>query len=143
MTTTAYLTVDDAPSARLSELLDVLEGVGVPAVLFCEGAKLERRPEAAVDAVERGFHLGNHSYSHPYFSDVGLSRARAEVRRTDRLLDAVYERAGVERPTRAFRFPYGDRGVDPSPDHAAALQDLLRGAGYGAPTLPGVTYSNR
>jgi peptidoglycan/xylan/chitin deacetylase (PgdA/CDA1 family) len=139
-TTTAYLTVDDAPSPRLSELLDTLEHLGVPALLFCEGAKLERRPEAAVDAVERGFHLGNHAYSHPQFSEVGLSRARAEVRRTDRLLDAVYERAGVERPTRAFRFPYGDHGAERSPDHVAALQGLLRSEGYDAPTLPGVTY---
>jgi len=139
-TTTAYLTVDDAPSPRLAELLDSLERLGVPALLFCEGAKLRRRPEAAVDAVQRGFHLGNHSYSHPHFSEIGLSRARAEVRRTDRLLEAVYERAGVDRPARAFRFPYGDHGDDRSPDHAAALQDLLRAEGYDAPAFPGVEY---
>lgn len=140
MPSTAYLTVDDAPSRRLSALLDTLEALGVPALLFCEGAKLERRPAAAVDAVERGFHLGNHSYSHPRFSEVDRSRARAELRRTDRLLDAVYERAGVERPTRAFRFPYGDHGADRSDDHAATLQDLLCDAGYDAPTFPGVAY---
>jgi len=139
-TTTAYLTVDDAPSPRLPELLDTLEELRVPALLFCEGAKLERRPGAAVEAIERGFHLGNHSYSHPRFSEIGLSRARAELRRTDRIVESLYDRAGVDRPVTAFRFPYGDHGADRSDDHAAALQRLLREEGFDPPAFPGVEY---
>ncbi len=136
----AHLTVDDAPSPRFGEVVDLLSDLDVPAVFFCEGQYLERRPDPVVDAIRRRFLVGNHSYSHPRFSEVGLSRARAEIRRTDRLLDALYDRAGVERPTKAFRFPYGDHGADRSASHAAALQDVLREAGYDAPDFPGITY---
>lgn len=140
MSTTAYLTIDDAPSPRFAEVVDLLDDLDVPAVFFCEGQSLERRPDPVVDAIRRGFPVGNHAYSHPNFSAIGRSRARAEVRRTDRLIDALHDRAGVERATKAFRFPYGDHGVDRSRAHVDWLQDLLRAEGYDAPALPGIEY---
>lgn len=140
MSTTAYLTIDDAPSPRMGDTVARLDEMGVPAVFFCEGQYLERRPDPVVDAIRRGFLVGNHAYSHPSFSEIDLSRARAEIRRTDRLVDALYDRAGVERPTKAFRFPYGDHGADRSDVHADRLQDLLRDEGFDVPAFPAVAY---
>lgn len=119
----AYLTIDDAPSADLPVKTALLEECGVPALLFCEGRRLARHPDHARAAVESGFHLGNHTYSHTPASDLRVEEFREEVRRTEALLDAAYERAGVERPARVFRFPFGDRGGDRADEFQAVLAD--------------------
>lgn len=128
--TTAYLTVDDAPSADLPAKLAVLAEQDVPAAFFCEGRRLEDHPEHAREAVEAGFHLGNHLATHPYASEIESERFRAELERTEELLEDVYDRAGVERPARLFRFPYGDRGGD----RADAFQAVLAERGFVPPT---------
>lgn len=125
----AYLTVDDAPTDTLDAKLDVLAAEEVPALLFCEGGRLAEHPEQARRAVERGFHLGNHTYSHRPASDLRRDAFRAELRRTDAMIDDVYDSAGLERPARLFRFPYGDRGGSRS----AAFQTILDERGFQGP----------
>ena len=44
----------------------------VAAVLFILGCEVAGREECLVDAIRRGFALGNHSYSHPSFQLVVL-----------------------------------------------------------------------
>ena len=126
---TRYLTVDDAPSATLDEKLDALAARGVPALLFCEGRRLDRFPEQAVRAVRSGVHLGNHTWSHPRAADLSETAFVREVERTERRIEAVYDRAGTTRPARFFRFPYGDGGGD----RAADFQRVLRDRGFVGP----------
>lgn len=120
---TAYLTIDDAPASDMPAKTAVLVEHGVPALFFCEGRRLAAHPEHAHEAVERGFHLGNHTYSHRRASSLSSGAFAAEVDRTETLLDDVYDAASVSRPGPLFRFPYGDRGGDNRELFRAMLTD--------------------
>ncbi len=61
-------------------------------------------------AIDMGFSLGNHSYSHPHFSSITMFRARREINRTHKLISQLYQEAGITDFQRLFRFPYGDKG---------------------------------
>ncbi|TGD82693.1 polysaccharide deacetylase family protein [Hymenobacter wooponensis] len=106
----AYLTIDDAPSSDFTAKLTFLQQQRIPAVFFCRGDLLAQQPEAAVRAVQLGYILGNHSYDHPSFSTISLAECQEQIRKTDAVLAAVYNRAGVPWQHKYFRFPYGDRG---------------------------------
>lgn len=147
----AYLTIDDAPSADMGRKINYLSQHNIPAVFFCEGAKMAQRPEPVIDAIRQGFIIGNHSYSHPHFSEITPEQARDEIRRTDDIIEALYRQAGVVRPGRYFRFPFGDKGALPgeyplggySAEGAArkeAMQAVLRSLGYTQPPFPNITY---
>lgn len=135
----ACLTIDDAPSASLGEKLDALDAHSVPAVLFCEGRRLERHPDLAERTVRAGVHLGNHTYSHPQASRLSAAAFEDEVARTEHLVEALYDRTGVERPARLFRFPYGDDGGE----RAAAFQGILRERGFTGPAGVAATGAGR
>ncbi|NGM71177.1 polysaccharide deacetylase family protein [Natronolimnobius sp. AArcel1] len=127
--TTAYLTLDDAPSATLPELVARLEDRDVPALFFCEGRRLAEYPDHAQMALEAGFHLGNHAYSHKHASELSVETFDAELERTESLLEEVYDAANVCRPAKLFRFPFGDKGDE----HATAFQDRLAADGFVSP----------
>lgn len=109
---TVYLTIDDAPSDDLSEKISVLERSDVPALFFCEGRRLVEHPAQARRAVESGFHIGNHAYSHQRASNLSIEEFRDEIANTEHRIEDIYDRASVARPARLFRFPYGDTGGD-------------------------------
>jgi peptidoglycan/xylan/chitin deacetylase (PgdA/CDA1 family) len=147
----AYLTVDDAPSLTMNEKVDYLSRKEIPAIWFCRGDLLEQRPNQAIRAIEKGFVLGNHAYSHPYFSDLELGECFAQIRRTDEIIDALYGSADVKRPTKCFRFPYGDKGglkysevfepySETGLERTQALQTYLRKSGYTQPQWEQVAY---
>lgn len=107
----AYLTIDDSPSAELGALTDFLAERHVPALLFCRGDRLEDGLDRAVDAIGKGFVLGNHSYSHTRASQLGFSAMTNEILRTEALIDEAYRLARGRRPGKYFRFPHMDRGM--------------------------------
>lgn len=119
---TAILTIDDIPSLNTPAIVDYLIEKGITAVMFATGQHLEKYPEAAEYAVKQGMIVGNHSYSHPAFSSLSLEEARREIEETEKLLDALYARCGVQRRYKPFRFPYGDKGGENTP----ALQQMLK-----------------
>lgn len=129
------LTVDDAPSGTLPAKLDALAERGITVVLFCEGRRLDEHPEHAVRAIEAGHVLGNHTYSHGHAAELDVSTFRAEVERTERLLAAAYDAAGVERPAKLFRFPFGDRGGEREAD----FQSVLAEHGFVGPDASALT----
>jgi peptidoglycan/xylan/chitin deacetylase (PgdA/CDA1 family) len=108
----------------------------IHALWFCRGDHLAERPEAAIQALRSGHLLGNHSWSHPRFSQLTLDQAADEIDRTEELLADLHERAGVPRGRKHFRFPYEDRIG--SEEHHAALQEMLQARGYVLPLLEGV-----
>lgn len=134
----AYLTIDDAPSAITGELTDFLQKRDIPALFFCRGDFLEERMDTAAEAVARGFHLGNHTYSHSACRalETPFDVIRKEIARTEDLLDRVYSLAGVKRPARWFRFPHLDRGmgavfIEPEnvqPEHLNMIDKALGGS---------------
>lgn len=105
-----YLTIDDSPSSSFRSNLDYLIANNIPAVFFCIGNLMQAHWNDILYAIEQGYMIGNHSYTHPHFSDITLEDAKREIRRTDKLIDKAYREAGVEYYDRLFRFPYGDKG---------------------------------
>ena len=69
----ALLTIDDIPSGNTCAIVDYLNEAGIQAIMFAEGEKAEKNPEPVVYAVQHGMIVGNHSYSHPHFSELSLS----------------------------------------------------------------------
>lgn len=137
----AYLTIDDAPSPLMPEKLAYLSARGIPAVLFCQGDHLEKRPGFAREALREGFLLGNHSYDHPRFSTIELEECFEQIRRTDAIIQSLYRSAGAEWSARCFRFPYGDKGdASPAGGKKNAIQDFLRKSGYAPAPSAGITY---
>jgi len=147
----AYLTIDDAPSEDMKEKVDVLVSKGIPAVWFCNGDHLEKRPEHAIYAIKRGFIIGNHAYNHLHFSDLTLEQCFEEIQKTDRIIDEIYQKADVKRPAKFFRFPFGDKGglnydevfkpyEEEGKIRKEKIQAFLRSLGYTQPKFENIKY---
>lgn len=106
------LTIDDAPSANFKAKVDLLIEHKINAVFFCIGNKIEQHRGDLIHALKQGFILGNHSYTHPWFSSITSREGFEEIRKTDELLNDIYTSAGIHQEDRKrfFRFPYGDAG---------------------------------
>ena len=75
---------------------------------FVTGGWVETFPDAARAIVRDGHEIGNHSLTHPFFSQIGLDGAAAELEETEKIIKAT---TGItSRPY--FRFPYGDSTPD-------------------------------
>lgn len=107
----AYLTIDDSPSPRMDDMVDSLARRNVPAVFFCRGDRLDQHFDSAVRAIQKGYVLANHSYSHPRSSTVTFDEFTAEIKRTQDIIDRAYKIAGVSGDPKLFRFPHMDRGM--------------------------------
>jgi peptidoglycan/xylan/chitin deacetylase (PgdA/CDA1 family) len=111
MTARAYLTIDDTPSETTDTLTDALKSRNIPAVFFCRGDRLEANPAPAIRAIAKGFCAANHAYSHTRASLLSFEDMSAEIARTEKLLEDCYDKAGVARGAKYFRFPHMDRGA--------------------------------
>ncbi|MEX2716606.1 MAG: polysaccharide deacetylase family protein [Candidatus Sigynarchaeum springense] len=120
------MTIDDAPSRDSARKLDILEARGIKAIWFCRGEYLDQLPEVAVDIIRKGHVIGNHSWNHPSFSKMRLSKARAQIQRTEAQIDLAYSRAGVSRPVKMFRFPWGDKGAGTHLERPIEAVDAMR-----------------
>jgi peptidoglycan/xylan/chitin deacetylase (PgdA/CDA1 family) len=147
---TAYLTIDDAPSADMTGKVDFLVSKSIPAVWFCSGIHLEEYPACALHALKKGHCVANHGYDHPCFSKIGLEEGFEQILRTERIIEKLYVQACVPRKRKYFRFPYGDKGglradsFGPYSQAGAArkstIQQFLRENGFSQPRFGDVTY---
>ena len=122
----ALLTIDDIPSDNTCTIVDYLNEAGIQAIMFAVGEKAEKNPEPVVYAVQHGMIVGNHSYSHPHFSELSLSEGIREIDRCEAVLTRIYDMADTKRTFRPFRFPYGDKGRK----NRDAFQSCLRERGF-------------
>ena len=122
----AVLTIDDVASNNTPAIADYLESRGIQAIMFACGKKLEQLQENGVYALKHGMILGNHSDSHPHFSQISYEEGCKEIERCEEVLNKVYQEAKVERRFRPFRFPYGDKGGQ----NKGALQKYLKDNGF-------------
>jgi hypothetical protein len=107
----AYLTIDDSPSTRMDDLVDYLEGKGIPAIFFCRGDRLEENSASAIRALQKGFTLANHAYSHQRSSEKDFAWIVDEIEKTEKILDELHAVAGADKRGKYFRFPQLDRGT--------------------------------
>jgi peptidoglycan/xylan/chitin deacetylase (PgdA/CDA1 family) len=114
---TVYLTIDDSPSELMAARVALLSELRIPAVFFCTGDRLSARSQPAIEAILRGFVIGNHSWDHPQVSQLTLAQAEAEISSTDELIDRLYSRARRSSGSRAYLSPRRkpDRTLTPGP----------------------------
>jgi peptidoglycan/xylan/chitin deacetylase (PgdA/CDA1 family) len=147
----AYLTIDDGPSRDMDSKVRFLFKKGIPAVWFCIGDFIRKRPEKVMEAIEHGFIIGNHSYSHPHFSKISFDSAYDEIHKTDYWIEKIYAKTGLPRKHKYFRFPYGDKGdyrmgrvlspISPQGEiRKQVIQSILKGAGYTQPLFPKINH---
>ena len=108
----AVLTIDDIASKNTPAIVDYLQEKGIPAIMFAWGENVLKHYEEAVYALQHGVIVGNHSFSHPHFSEISFEECIAEIEKCEDILEKLYKDAGVDRRFRPFRFPYGDKGGD-------------------------------
>lgn len=134
-----YLTIDDGPSCNTKEKVEYLQKRNIPAIFYCRGSSIKKYQEHVVEAIRAGFLIGNHSYSHPYFSTISLEECYNEITETEKLIDECYALAGKIRPCKIIRLPFGDRGAGPylrkpvtDKEHKKykAIQDFLIKEGF-------------
>ena len=93
-----------ANAAGLPSIESTLRAKGVPATFFLTGTWVRDFPAQANLIVQDGFLAGNHSVTHPYFTQLTDAQVTAEVQGAQQ---AILRANGTDaRPL--FRFPYGD-----------------------------------
>ncbi|MGG1550330.1 MULTISPECIES: polysaccharide deacetylase family protein [Paenibacillus] len=97
-------TFDDGPNPVYTpQVLDIFDEVGGRATFFMMGKQIELYPETARDVHVRKHEIGNHTYSHPFMTQISLEECERELLVTDGLITQITgTRPVVMRP------PYGD-----------------------------------
>lgn len=73
----------------LSDMLATLKKHHVAASFFLEGNWVKKNPDLAKMIVEAGHEVGNHSYSHPDMKRLTEGRTRAEMVKTNEVIEAT------------------------------------------------------
>jgi peptidoglycan/xylan/chitin deacetylase (PgdA/CDA1 family) len=120
------LTYDDGPNdPHTLRLLEVLGRHKVHATFFLIGRYVQQRPDIALDIVQAGHVVGNHTYTHPLL----IFRSEAEIRHELSQCQAALQDA-TGQPSNLFRPPFGGR--------RPAVLRVARGLGLG-PVMWNVT----
>ncbi len=92
--------------ARVQDILNILRREGVQATFFVQGRFAYLHPEIVRTMVADGHELGNHSFTHPLFTDITPLEMTREITYTEA---AIAWAVGEYVPMRYFRFPYSGR----------------------------------
>lgn len=90
----------------VEKILDILEKENIKGTFFLTGKFIDKYPEKVRQIIASGGDLGNHSYSHPYFTQITNEEMAKEIEKTEDLLS---EFNAEFKPF--FRFPYGGRNI--------------------------------
>ncbi len=100
---TIFLSFDDGPNPEFTPpVLDLLKAHDATATFFLIGDQLDLHPGVVQRIVSEGHALGNHSWDHPFMSELPLDRQLDQIARTDAALARFDGHA-----THAFRPPCG------------------------------------
>ncbi len=126
---TISITIDDIPNTEMyeqngfrSDLLLMLDALDVPFTIFINEdkiyktrfrAKNEKLLEAWIANAQSL--IGNHSYSHPRYSEVGYEAFMADVVKGEELSRDLAIK--YDKELRYFRFPFNDMGKDSLQHH--------------------------
>jgi peptidoglycan/xylan/chitin deacetylase (PgdA/CDA1 family) len=126
-----FLTFDDGPMFCTAHILRHLAARKHRATFFVIGRNLAnpKLRHLAVQALQEGHEIANHSYEHPNFSWISTKRAQKEITATHAIIEEIIEESGVSsrNQNRFFRFPYGDTG---SQSTRQACDEVLLDLGY-------------
>ncbi len=124
---TIFLTFDDGPSARTTEILDILRQKDVKATFFVTGNATPKGKSLMKQIVDEGHTIAAHTYSHNYKQIYASVSAFLED--FNNIYHLIYEATGVK-PT-IFRFPGGSRnGFNKNNYREIAAEMRRRGFDY-------------
>lgn len=116
-----YLTIDDSPTHHTDDLTDYLVRNDIPAVFYCIGDAYEdlgipcqgmiQMPGPIERAIDKGFLVGNHTYTHRRSSELSYEEVVSEIEKTEAIIESLYRKVGKVRPCKTIRFPHLDRGA--------------------------------
>lgn len=129
------ITIDDVPNVHLyssdgnsSRLLKKLDSLNLPVAIFINEANLKQNTAFETNKkllqtwISRpNVTVGNHSYSHPNYGEVGFDAFKDEVLKGEELSRKMAEAAGKK--LEYFRFPFNGMGKDSSAQ--AQMQQFL------------------
>ena len=107
------LTYDDGPSATTPALLRALAAAKLRATVFNIGSNAEQNPDLVRAELRAGMWIGNHTYTHPYLTQLTEPARFAEIASTQKALRGITGRRPV-----LFRPPYGDTNDQVRADEA-------------------------
>jgi len=118
------ITIDDVPNTRKfqkdnfhAELLDKLDSLSIPITVFINEGLIYK-----TDSIKKNLDLlskwgkkeyitlGNHTYNHSRYSDVGLDSFKIDIEKGTYLTKKIAQKHN--KSLRYFRFPYNDLGKD-------------------------------
>lgn len=105
------MTLDDGPSTLTPAFLDVLRDQHSAATFFMLGKNAQNHPDTVARVAAEGHEIGNHTWDHPYLTDLTDTQIQAQLGNTRALLERL-----SGQPIPFFRPPGGY--VD---DHVVAL----------------------
>lgn len=85
------------------EILNILKGYSIKSTFFVTGSWAEKHPDLVQDILNDGHEIGNHSYSHPHFTQISKEQIIDEVQKTAGI---IKRQTGYH--SNLFRLPYGD-----------------------------------
>ena len=96
------LTFDDGPDPKYTkQILDTLAYYHVPASFFLVGYQIENNIPLVKRIFKEGHEIGNHTFTHPDMSEVGLQRAGIEMDATRLLIECITGHSTI-----LFRAPF-------------------------------------
>jgi peptidoglycan/xylan/chitin deacetylase (PgdA/CDA1 family) len=87
----------------LKDILAALEGAGADATFFLTGEFVEDFPTWTKAIIAAGYPIGNHSYSHPDFTELSNKAIQSQLKR----MASALAKVGGDDPKPLFRAPYG------------------------------------
>lgn len=101
-------TFDDGPNPLTAKLMDAFDQYDANATFFMVGPNIEQNPELVKDMVQRGFVIGNHTWSHEVeLTKLSSTQLNQEIYDTQ---DALFKACGKD--ARFLRAPYGSYDTD-------------------------------
>ena len=102
------LTFDDGPSPSTNQILEILNRYQVKATFFLIGRNIERHPDIPAKIVAGGNVVGNHTYSHSWWTSIEPAKNISfELDKTSSLIQATtHTTPTLFRPPRGLRNPW-------------------------------------
>ena len=134
------ITIDDVPNTRKfqadsnrSILIEVLDSLNIPIAIFINERLINFNKDTVQHlqlleewAKREYVTLGNHTYSHLRYSDVGFEEFKKDIENGEVISKQLSSKYNKE--LKYFRFPYNDLGID-SVQHVR-MDSLLRSMSY-------------
>ena len=115
---TIVLTFDDGPDATYTpQVLRILKQENVPAAFFVVGENAENNIPLLRELYDKGYEIGNHTFTHPNIAEVSPARARVELNATRRLIEVVTGHSTI-----LFRPPYN---ADAEPQNLQEIEPIM------------------